>query len=66
VPATSCDQNTDVRGLPVKHPDLIKAEVLGSKGLRAGVSHTINRQEIIDAVYLGQGEPFQPAPLKPR
>ncbi|MVS99765.1 hypothetical protein [Devosia marina] len=66
MPATSCVQNTDVRGLPVNHPDSIKAEVHGSEDFRAGLSHTINRQEIIDAVYLGQGVPFQPAPLKPR
>lgn len=63
VPATSCDYNTAVLGLSVNHPDPVKAEVFGSKDFRAGLSHAINRQEIIDTVYLGQGEPFQPAPL---
>ncbi|HEV7291300.1 MAG TPA: ABC transporter substrate-binding protein [Devosia sp.] len=63
VPATSCDYNTAVLGFSVNHPDPVKAEVFGSKDFRAGVSHAINRQEIIDTIYLGQGEPFQPAPL---
>ncbi|MCR6673007.1 ABC transporter substrate-binding protein [Devosia ginsengisoli] len=63
VPATSCDYNTAVLGFSVNHPDPVKAEVFGSKDFRAGVSLAINRQEIIDTIYLGQGEPFQPAPL---
>ncbi|MHA6691949.1 ABC transporter substrate-binding protein [Devosia sp. A449] len=63
VPATSCDYNTAVLGFSVNHPDPIKAQVFGSKDFRAGVSLAINRQEIIDTIYLGQGEPFQPAPL---
>ena len=64
VPATSCDYNTAVLGFSVNHPDPVKAEVFGSKDFRAGVSLAINRQEIIDTIYLGQGEPFQPAPLR--
>lgn len=63
VPATSCDYNTAVLGFSVNHPDPVKAQVFGSKDFRAGVSLAINRQEIIDTIYLGQGEPFQPAPL---
>lgn len=64
VPATSCDYNTAVLGFSVNHPDPIKAQVFGSRDFRIGVSHAINRQEIIDTVYLGQGEAFQPAPLR--
>ena len=29
-----------------------------------GLSHAINRQEIIDVVYVGQGEPLQISPQK--
>lgn len=64
VPATSCDYNTAVLGFSVNHPDPVKAQVFASKDFRAGISLAINRQEIIDTIYLGQGEPFQPAPLQ--
>lgn len=63
VPASSCDYNTAVLAFSINHPDPIKAEVFSSKDFRIGVSEAINRQEIIDTVYLGQGEPYQPAPL---
>ncbi|GGA40492.1 ABC transporter substrate-binding protein [Pelagibacterium lentulum] len=63
VNATSCDYNTAVLNFSVNHTDPVRAEVFQSKDFRVGVSHAINRQEIIDTVYLGQGEPFQPAPL---
>lgn len=45
------------------HKDETLREVFQNKDFRAGLSHAINRQEIIDAVYFGQGEPYQPAPL---
>ncbi|KKB12255.1 peptide ABC transporter substrate-binding protein [Devosia geojensis] len=63
VPATSCDYNTAVLAFSMNHPDPVKAQVFSNKDFRIGVSQAINRQEIIDTVYLGQGEPFQPAPL---
>ncbi|MDQ3657730.1 MAG: ABC transporter substrate-binding protein, partial [Chloroflexota bacterium] len=37
-------------------------EIFGNKDFRAGLSHAINRQEIIDVVYVSQGEPWQLAP----
>ncbi len=37
-------------------------EILGNKDFRSGLSHAINRQEIIDVVYVSQGEPWQLAP----
>lgn len=43
--------------------DPVKAEVFGSKDFRIGMSHAINRQEVIDVVFAGQGTPRQPAPL---
>jgi peptide/nickel transport system substrate-binding protein len=44
--------------------DAEKAKVFANKDFRIGMSHAINRQEIIDIVYQGQGEPSQAAPLK--
>ena len=44
------------------HPDPMKREIFQNKDFRAGLSHAINRQEIIDLIYIGQGEPWQAAP----
>lgn len=46
------------------HPDPVMRAILGSKDFRIGLSHAINRQEIIDLLYFGQGEPFQAAPAR--
>lgn len=43
--------------------DTVKAEVFASKDFRIGMSYAINRQEIIDIVFSGQGTPAQVAPL---
>lgn len=64
VPSRSCDYNTAVLTFSVNSPDPRKAAVFSNPDFRKGVSLAINRQEIIDTVYLGQGEPFQPAPLR--
>lgn len=45
-----------------KDPEL--AKVFGNKDFRIGMSHAINRQEIIEIVYFGQGTPSQAAPLE--
>ncbi len=42
--------------------DEAKGEIFANKDFRVGLSHAINRQEIIDAVYVSQGEPWQAAP----
>ena len=36
--------------------------IFQNKDFRIGLSHAINRQEIIDVVYVSQGEPWQLAP----
>jgi peptide/nickel transport system substrate-binding protein len=46
------------------HKDPGMREVLGNKDFRIGLSHAINRQEIIDTVYVGQAIPWQVAPLE--
>jgi len=48
--------------LNLTHRDPVKREVFQNKDFRIGLSHAINRAEIIDLIYVGQGEPFQPAP----
>jgi peptide/nickel transport system substrate-binding protein len=40
------------------------AEIFANIDFRIGMSHAINRQEIIDIVHLGQGTPSQAAPLE--
>lgn len=44
--------------------DPMKNEIFNNLDFRAGLSHAINRQEIIDLVYVGQGEPWQAAPFE--
>jgi peptide/nickel transport system substrate-binding protein len=42
--------------------DPVIAEIARNKDFRIGLSHAINRQELIDVVYLSQGTPAQTAP----
>lgn len=44
------------------HANPAKRRMLQKKDFRIGMSHAINRQEIIDLVYLRQGEIWQTAP----
>jgi len=43
--------------------DAAKAEIFASKDFRIGMSYAINRPEIIEIVFNGQGTPAQVAPL---
>ena len=45
------------------HPDSIKREIFNRRAFRIGLSHAINRQEILNLVYMGRGEPRQVAPM---
>lgn len=47
----------------LNHPDKVKNEIFNNLDFRIGLSYAINRQEIIDTVYVGVGEPWQTAPL---
>src|SRR5690606_9922704 len=42
--------------------DPVKREIFQNKDFRIGLSYAINRQEIIDALYFGQSQPYQQAP----
>ena len=59
------DSNNNVMEISfnLNHLDPVKHEVFNNKDFRVGLSHAINRQEIIDLVYVSQGEPWQAAPL---
>ncbi|KKB80306.1 hypothetical protein VW35_07855 [Devosia soli] len=59
IPSSS---NTLVLQLNMNHDDPVKRELYQNKDFRIGLSHAIDRQEIIDVVFTGQGEPFQVAP----
>jgi peptide/nickel transport system substrate-binding protein len=56
------DSNACVIALNLNHPDPVKREIFQNKDFRIGLSHAIDREEIIDAVYQRQGEPYQVAP----
>ncbi len=49
--------------LNLTHKDPGLREVFQKKEFRIALSIAINRQEIIDTIYVGDGEPRQPAPL---
>ncbi|UYN98928.1 MAG: ABC transporter substrate-binding protein [Devosia sp.] len=59
VPSTS---NTLALQFNMNHVDEKRRELFQNKDFRIGVSHLLDRQEIIDVVFTGQGEPFQVAP----
>ncbi len=48
--------------LNLTHKDPVLRKIFGTKDFRIGLSHAINRQEIIDAAFQKQGEPWQAAP----
>ncbi len=52
-----------VIALNLHHQDPELRRVFMEKDFRVALSHAINRQEIIDVIYVGSGEPRQPAPL---
>lgn len=54
--------NTMLINLNQTHRDRVKRAVFGDKNFRIGLSHAMNRPEIIEAIYFEQGEPWQGAP----
>lgn len=54
--------NTMVIQFNLNHVDEKRRELFANKDFRIGISHAIDRMEIIDVVFTGQGEPFQVAP----
>ncbi|MFI7700381.1 ABC transporter substrate-binding protein [Nonomuraea sp. NPDC049480] len=56
--------NTMIIQFNQTHTDEKLRELFRKKDFRIGLSYAINRKEIIDGVYAGQGEPWQAAPSK--
>ncbi len=59
VPSSS---NVMAIALNLTNLDQAHREIYQNKDFRIGLSEAINRQEIIDVVYVGQGQPYQVAP----
>lgn len=49
--------------LNLNHKSAAMREIFGNKDFRIGLSHALNRQEMVDATMQRQGEPYQAAPL---
>lgn len=60
LPLTS---NKVVVHLNLTDKDKVLRDIFQTKDFRIGLSYAINRKEIIDTVYVGQGIPAQAAPL---
>jgi len=54
--------NNAIFQLNITHPDENKRKLFGMKEFRQALSLGMGREEIIDVVYAGQGEPYQAAP----
>jgi peptide/nickel transport system substrate-binding protein len=62
VDVTTSDLNTMGLCLNLTNPNKARREVYRDKNFRIGLSHAINRPEIIDVVHQRQGRPWQTAP----
>ncbi len=56
--------NQSILMFNLNNPDPIKNEIVNTFEFRQAVSHAVDRQEIIDLVYLGAGTAAQTAPHK--
>jgi peptide/nickel transport system substrate-binding protein len=59
VPSAS---NAEVLALNLNHEDPVKRKLYNNKDFRVALSLAINRDEIIDALFVGQSKPFQVGP----
>ncbi|NOK59910.1 MAG: ABC transporter substrate-binding protein [Chloroflexi bacterium AL-W] len=62
VDVLSSNMNEVIIALNLTHKDEVKREIYNNKLFRQALSVGINRQEIIDTLYLGLGAPHQAAP----
>lgn len=60
---TPSDANLATYSFNQAHRDPVLREILQNRDFRAALSHAIDRQEIIDLVFIGQGTPAQTAVL---
>jgi peptide/nickel transport system substrate-binding protein len=54
--------NTVIFALNQTHKNEALRAIFANKDFRIGLSHAINRQEVIDVVFVSQGEPWQLGP----
>jgi peptide/nickel transport system substrate-binding protein len=54
--------NTMQIHMKLNHPDEVQAAIMQDINFRIGLSYALDRQTIIDTIYLGQGEPWQASP----
>ncbi len=54
--------NSNVIMLNLTHKDPVLRKIFQDKNFRIGLSHAVNRQEIINTVYVTVGKPYQAAP----
>lgn len=61
-------ETTDINYLGIAfnptHGDAALRAIVGERDFRVALSHAIDRQEIIDLVFLGAGEPWQTSPRR--
>lgn len=62
VTVETTSMNRMIISLNMNHQDEELRELFQNKDFRIGLSHAIDREEIIDTVYQRQGEPWQAAP----
>jgi peptide/nickel transport system substrate-binding protein len=55
-------QARTVIALNLTSQDPVKREIFNNKDFRIGLSHALDRQALIDTVYVGQGIPYQVGP----
>jgi peptide/nickel transport system substrate-binding protein len=56
--------NSNVVQLNLTHKDPVMREIFQNKDFRIGLSYAVDRQSIINTVYVTQGKPSQPSPLE--
>jgi peptide/nickel transport system substrate-binding protein len=54
--------NEGIIAFNLTHNDPVKREIFNNKDFRIAMSHAVNREEIINAVYQRQGKPWQAGP----
>ena len=63
IAANSADMNVASFSFPFVYPsDPTKAEIYRDRNFRIGLSHAINRPELIEVIFLGQGSAMQIGP----
>ncbi|WP_421726147.1 ABC transporter substrate-binding protein [Bauldia sp.] len=53
--------NVMVFQLNLNHPDPVKNALFNERSFREALSHSVDRQALIDGVFVGQGSPAQPS-----